>query len=79
MKARPAKAADPIVLAVVNAWRRRCPWRRAAMRGAPASSPWASRTWAIASPCHISSNTQQERKEVIPGSWWAGVSSRSRR
>ncbi len=79
MKARPAKAAEAMVLSVLAAWRRRRPWRRAAMRGAPASSPWASSTWPMASPCHISSNTQQERKEVIAGSWWAGVSRRSRR
>ena len=26
----------------------------------------------MASPCHISSKTQHERKEVISGSWWAG-------
>ena len=29
--------------------------RSGAMRAAPASSPWASRTWPMASPCHISS------------------------
>ena len=68
-----------MVLNVVSASLRRRLCRNASMRGAPACSPWASSTWAMASPCHISSNTQQERKDVISGSWWAGVSSRSRR
>ena len=79
MKARPAKAAEAMVLEPHVASRRRRPSRSAAMRGAPASSPWASSTWPMASPCHISSKTQQERKEVMAGSWWAGVSRRSRR
>ena len=79
MKARPANAADAIVL---DGREGLAPAVAVAQRG----DAGRTRLLAVglehlpmASPCHISSKTQHERKDVISGSWWAGVSNRSRR